>query len=192
MIDWSMRARPVVMSPRSAPPGMSCSLTKTRIIAGTRRCSTRSRCNGKALQSQLQSTRVGEALLENAVTIALEADEHLTRAAAINALGHSSAPGRDSALMELFDSLTDRRERSQALVFLLPNGVESRESRWLIDKLSARDVPQSLKQQIPTKLVLSGLHGSRGKEDFVEPLLDAVPHQWRDEIVAVLDDFSAR
>lgn len=148
--------------------------------------------NEPLLRRQLESTRVDEELIENAAIIALEADEHRTRAAAINAIGHSSAPSRDAALMEVFDNLIDERERGQALGFLLPTGIESQGGRWLIEQLAAEDVPLSLKQQIPTKLVLSGLHGSRGKEDFVEPLLDAVPDQWRDAIVASLRMYNGK
>lgn len=138
------------------------------------------------LRRQLETTRVSEELLGNALEIALQADEHRTRAAAINAIGHSSSSRRNNLLIELVEQLTDERERGQALGFIRPTGIDTAGSQWLIAQLSSDAFPERLKEQIPTKLVLTGLHENGGNEGFIKELLDAVPLQWRDAVMSSL------
>ncbi len=144
------------------------------------------------LQSQLETTRVSAANLENAGIIAMQASEHRTRAAAINAIGHRKIGEGGEVLIEVFETLTDLSERRQALAYIQSTSLESPESDWLVEQLYEPELPEPLRLQVTNKLVMTGLMEYRGSEDFVPDLLDRLPEESHDDLEASLANLNKR
>ncbi|MBW2713331.1 MAG: hypothetical protein JRC77_06220 [Deltaproteobacteria bacterium] len=124
------------------------------------------------LQSQLETTRVSAANLENAGIIAMQASEHRTRTAAINAIGHRKIGEGGEVLIEIFETVTDLSERRQALAFIQSTSLESQESYWLVDQLYEPEY--------------------KGSEEFVPDLLDRLPEESHDDLEASLAKLNKR
>ena len=119
------------------------------------------------LRQQLETTRVSEGQLTNAVEIALNAKEHRTRLAAIDAIGHRVLDQGGDQLITLFESLENESERSRALGYIRLESIYSPAGTWAIMQSHHSQNSDSIKQEIANKLLITGMMEYNGDEGFV-------------------------
>ncbi|PCI45028.1 MAG: hypothetical protein COB51_09415 [Moraxellaceae bacterium] len=129
------------------------------------------------LRQQLETTRVSEESIQNAADIALNAQEHRTRMAAIESIGHRRYSEGGEYLMTIFETSSDASERSKALGFVYLDSLNSTEADWAIGQLYNTQVTTDLSKQIANKLLLAGMVENNGDRSFIPSLMERIPEQ---------------
>jgi len=137
------------------------------------------------LRKHLETNSLGDGQLENAATIAVEAEEARTRAAAIQALGRSHSPRAQEILRTLFDDVEDDQDRRLVLGFVKPANLSDPSVEWILAKLQAPHLSDEFKKQMTFSLVLAEIAESKGDHRKALPkLLERVPLEWRQQVLS--------
>jgi hypothetical protein len=135
------------------------------------------------LRHHLETNSIGGQQLENAATIAVEAEEARTRTAAIQALGRSRAPRAQELLRQLFDDVEDDGDRRLVLGYVRPATLTDPAVDWLLGKLTEPHLADEFKKQMSFSLVLAEIAESgENHEKDLPKLLQRVPQEWRQQV----------
>jgi hypothetical protein len=162
-------------TPVAAPPPEPALLSLDPALLETRE---------RDLRKHLETNAIGDHQIENAATIALEAEEARTRTAAIQAIGRSRSPRAQEVLRELFDDVEEDNERRLVLGYVRPESLTDPAVDWILTKLAEPHLSYEFKKQMSFSLVLAEIAESKENHQKDLPkLLERVPPEWRDQVL---------
>ena len=162
-------------TPVAAPsPDLSLLSLDPRLLAGRE----------KELRKQLETNSLQDDQLDNAMTIATDAEEARTRTAAIQAIGRSNSDRAKELILQLFDDVEDDNDRRLVLGYVRPESLDDPSVNWLISKLEEPHLADDFKKQMTFSLVLAEIAQSgENHERDLPKLLERVPEGWRKQVL---------
>ncbi|CAA0108090.1 Uncharacterised protein [BD1-7 clade bacterium] len=138
--------------------------------------------NTEALAAALETYEVDDTSLDDATELAINSNDLSVTTRAISAIAKADSPYADSALMEIFSSVSDEQAHTQIIRQLNSNSLYSETSQWMFQELSSETVSSETKYQMAEKLVTAAIIEGQGDWSLAEELEYQVPYEVQEYI----------
>ncbi|CAA0115079.1 Uncharacterised protein [BD1-7 clade bacterium] len=138
--------------------------------------------NTEALAAALETYEVDDTSLDDATELAINSSDLSVTTRAISAIARADSAYADSALMEIFSSVSNEQAHTQIIRQLNSNSLYSETSQWMFQELSSETVSPETKYQMAEKLVTAAIIEGQGDWSLAEELEYQVPYEVQEYI----------